>query len=148
MKKIIPLLVVFVISMARAPCAEENGNFTLMVKVENLRNSTGVLQCALYNRDGTLPDENYTKYMRKQIADIVDGASSITFIGLPVGRYAVNILHDENSNGKIDRGLFLPIEGIGFSNYSSIGMANRPSFAGASFQLGADMEVTVKVIYL
>lgn len=46
-------------------------------------------------------------------------------------RYAVNILHDENANGKIDKGFILPKEGIGFSNYSSVGPMNRPNFSKA-----------------
>jgi uncharacterized protein (DUF2141 family) len=31
------------------------------------------------------------------------------------------LLHDENKNGKIDKGFILPKEGIGFSNFQSIG---------------------------
>ena len=95
--------------------------YTLTVKVENLRNSKGVVQFALYNKDNSIPDEDYKKYYRLEKAKIVNGKSEITFKSLPQGRYAVNILHDENNNGKIDKGLLLPKEGIGFSNYQSIG---------------------------
>jgi uncharacterized protein (DUF2141 family) len=57
-------------------------------------------------------------------------------------------LHDENSNGKIDKGLILPKEGIGFSNYSSIGLTNRPNFKKASFELTQNKTIKVKVIYM
>jgi len=60
----------------------------------------------------------------------------------------VNILHDENSNGKIDKGLLLPVDGIGFSNYDSIGLTNRPDFSGASFTVDSDMKIDVKIIYM
>lgn len=122
--------------------------YTLTVKVENLRNSKGVVQFALYNKDNSIPDEDYKKYYRLEKAKIVNGKSEITFKSLPQGRYAVNILHDENNNGKIDKGLLLPKEGIGFSNYQSIGLRNRPNFSKASFELNADKTIDVTVIYM
>lgn len=122
--------------------------YTLTVKVENLRNSKGVVQFALYNKDGSIPDEDYKNYYRLEKAKIVNGKSEITFKNLPKGKYAVNILHDENNNSKIDKGLILPKEGIGFSNYQTIGLRNRPNFSKASFELNADKTVEVKVIYM
>lgn len=122
--------------------------YILTVKVENLRNSKGVVQFALYNKDNSIPDEDYKKYYRLEKAKIVNGKSEITFKNLPKGKSAVNILHDENNNGKIDKGLLLPKEGIGFSNYQSIGLRNRPNFSKASFELNADKTIDVTVIYM
>lgn len=122
--------------------------YILTVKVENLRNSKGVVQFALYNKDNSIPDEDYKKYYRLEKAKIVNGKSEITFKSLPQGKYAVNILHDENNNGKIDKGLLLPKEGIGFSNYQSIGLRNRPNFSKASFLLNADKTISVRIIYM
>lgn len=50
-------------------------------------------------------------------------------------------------NGKIDKGLILPIEGFDFSKYASIGLTNRPNFAKASFILNSDTTLVVKVNY-
>lgn len=122
--------------------------YTLTVMVENLRNSKGVVQFALYNKDNSIPDEDYKKYYRLEKAKIVNGKSEITFKSLPQGKYAVNILHDENSNGKVDKGFLLPKEGIGFSNYQSIGLKNRPNFSKASFLLNADKTISVRIIYM
>jgi uncharacterized protein (DUF2141 family) len=122
--------------------------YALTVKVEKLQNSKGVVQFALYNKDGSIPDEDYKNYYRLEKAKIVNGKSEITFKNLPQGKYAVNILHDENNNGKIDKGLLLPKEGIGFSNYQSIGLRNRPNFSKASFELNADKTIDVTVIYM
>lgn len=94
-----------------------------------------------------MPDEHFTKYYRVLHADIINGTSQVIFQGLAPGRYAVNILHDENGNGKIDRGLILPKEGIGFSNIESINIRNRPTFKKASFEFTRDKSVDVKVIY-
>ena len=112
------------------------------------RNSTGVVQFALYNKDGSIPDKQYKKYYKMLTAKISNGSSSVTFKDLPAGIYVVNILHDENENGEIDKGFILPIEGLGFSNYQSIGPANRPKYSKASFELKSDMTIEIKVVYM
>lgn len=122
--------------------------YSLVVDVRGLRNSKGVIQIALYNREGSIPDEHYRNHFRLVREKIDEGSVKITFINLPVGRYAVNVLHDENNNGKIDKGFLLPEEGIGFSNYESFGLRNRPSFEKASFDLSANKSIVVKIIYL
>mgnify|MGYP000903290086 CR=1 FL=1 len=122
--------------------------FSLTVEVNDLNNSKGVVQFALYNRDGTIPDEDYKKCCKVLKEKIQNGASKVTFSNLPLGKYAVNILHDENENGKIDKGFILPIEGVGFSNYQSIGLTNRPNFSKASFELKENKRISVKIIYM
>ena len=121
---------------------------SLTVEVHEARNSNGVIQFALYNKDGSIPDKKYEKYYKMLTAKISNGSSSVTFNDLPEGTYVVNILHDENENGEIDKGFMLPIEGLGFSNYQSIGPTNRPKYAKASFEVNSDMTIEIKVIYM
>ncbi|MFO8148369.1 MAG: DUF2141 domain-containing protein [Bacteroidota bacterium] len=125
-------------------------NYSLTINVENLRNSKGVVQYALYNREGSIPDEKYERYFRKGIAEISKERSTLTFNDLPAGNYAISILHDENKNGKIDKKFLLPIpsEGVGISNYQSIGFSNRPNFSKASFPVDSNMTMDVKIIYM
>ncbi len=125
----------------------KTGSYSLTVKVDKLRNSKGVVQFSLYNKDGTIPDKKYTQFFRQLTGKIINGSSVVTFAKLPIGRYAVNILHDENQNKKIDKGFMLPIEGVGFTNYQSIGLRNRPKFSKASFELKTDATKIIKVIY-
>ena len=140
-------IITFGSSMAQA--SQEN-LYSVVIKVENLRNSKGVVQYALYNRDGSIPDEKYERYHRKGIAEISNGRSTLPFNDLPAGNYAISILHDENKNGKIDKKFLLPIpsEGVGISNYQSIGFSNRPNFSKASFPLDSNMTMDVKIIYM
>ncbi|WP_456378711.1 DUF2141 domain-containing protein [Lutibacter sp.] len=145
MKKII-ILLISVIFMSFNPLNNEE-TYSLTIKVKNLRNSKGVVQFAIYNKDGSIPDEKYKKYYKKDIALITKDSSTITFNNLPKGTYAINILHDENKNGKIDKKFILPKEGIGFSNYTSIGMRNRPKFSKASFELNETTTKNIKIIY-
>lgn len=127
---------------------QKGETYSLTVEVKELQNSKGVVQFSLYNKDGTIPDEHYKKCCKILKEKIQNGTSSVTFSNLPIGRYAINILHDENENGEIDKGFILPIEGIGFSNYKSVGLTNRPNFKKASFDLNSNKLITVKIIYM
>ncbi len=86
--------------------------YDLTIKVDELSNSKGVVQFALYNKEGSIPDEEFKAYYKKQDAKINNDTSSTTFKDLPKGIYAINILHDENKNGKIDKKFILPVEQI------------------------------------
>lgn len=147
MKSLIIILSIGILTLLYSFKSKEQSNYQLTVTVNNLRNNTGFLQFALYNKDGTIPDENYTKYYKIQTTEIKNNTATVVFKDLPVASYAVNILHDENKNGKIDKGFLLPKEGVGFSNYQSIGLTNRPKFSKASFQLTSDKSISIKVIY-
>ena len=149
MKIAIITLIAFALTLTLYSFANPNVNtFSLTIEVKNLRNAKGVVQFALYNKDGSIPDEDYENYYKIVKGEIVNGSSTITFKNIPSGKYAVNILHDENKNGKIDKGFILPKEGIGFSNFQSIGLTNRPNFSKASFELKGNKTINVKVIYM
>ena len=122
--------------------------YSLTVTVNNFRNADGEVVFALYNREDAFPDEHYKKYFKKITGKIINGSSSVIFENLPAGKYAVNILHDENMDGKIKKGFIMPVEGIGFSNYQSIGIGNKPNFSKASFDVLSNLKINVKVIYL
>jgi len=144
-RKIALFIALFALISFESPI--QNENYALTIKVKNLRNSDGTVQFALYNKEGSIPDQKFKAFYKIKKANISNGASRLTFNDLPKGRYAVTVLHDENENGKIDKGFILPIEGIGFSNYESIGLSNRPNFLGASFVLDSNATVSVKIIY-
>jgi uncharacterized protein (DUF2141 family) len=149
MKKGIKIIQLFLaIVLLTSFSIQKQETFSLTVQVKDLRNSNGTVLFALYNREDAFPDEHYKKYFKKLTGKIVNGASSVTFENLPSGKYAVNILHDENNDGKIKKGIILPKEGIGFSNYESIGFSNRPTFKKASFNLLGDRGINIKIIYL
>lgn len=127
----------------------KSNSYSLTIKTNGLENSEGTMIFALYNYEGSIPDQKFKKYYRKGNANIVNNKSEITFKNLPQGLYAVMILHDENSNGKIDTKFMLPLpdEGVGFSNYDDFGLTNRPNFKKASFNLNKDTTVLVTVKY-
>lgn len=105
--------------------AADTKGSSLTVSVNKLRNSNGNVLFALYNTEDAFPDEHYKKYYKILRGKIENGSSLVIFENLPPGKYAVNILHDENKDGKIQRRFILPLEGIGFSNFQSIGFIFR-----------------------
>jgi uncharacterized protein (DUF2141 family) len=141
-------IILLILSLSSFNYNNSETTYSLTVEVHNTRNSTGLVQFALYNKYGSIPDKQYEKYYKLLTAKISNGSSSVTFRDLPEGTYVVNILHDENENGAVDKGFVLPIEGLGFSNYQSIGPANRPKYSRASFTLNSDMTIEIKVIYM
>lgn len=148
-KKTALLLIAFVMLSFSESNPDEG--YSLTIKVDGFRNSEGEVLFALYNKDGSIPDEKYNNYFKKGISQIDKNYAAIfTFKNLPKGNYAVNILHDENKNGKIDKKFMLPLpsEGIGFSNYKSLGLSNRPKFSKASFEVKTNMTIEINVIYL
>ena len=76
------------------------------------------------------------------------GVTIVTIRNVPPGRYAAQGTHDENENGKVDRGLFgIPKEGVGFSNDAKIRMG-PPRFGEAAFDHGpAPQHITFKFRY-
>ena len=144
----ITLLLAQLMLFSFANKTESITHHSLTVKVHGLRNAKGHVQFSLYNKDGSIPDEDYENYYQQKNGIIVNHSSTVTFHHLPVGNYAINILHDENKNGKIEKGWILPIEGIGFSNFNDIGFSNRPNFKKAKFPVNKHTVKTIKVIYM
>lgn len=63
------------------------------------------------------------------------GTVTVTVPDVPPGRYAVQIYHDENGDGKLARGMFgMPKEGYGFSNDIQPKFG-PPRFSGAAVEL-------------
>ena len=68
------------------------------------------------------------------------GTTVVTVPDVPPGRYAAQVFHDRNGNGKVDRALFgIPTEPIGFSRDAPVRMS-PPKFADAAFDHGSERQ--------
>jgi uncharacterized protein (DUF2141 family) len=63
------------------------------------------------------------------------------------GTYAIALLHDENSNRKLDKALFMPKEGFGFSN-NPVVVTGPPKFDSAAFKVSGDTRVAIRMKYM
>ena len=73
----------------------------------------------------------------------------LTSRGVAPGRYAIALLHDENSNGKADRALgMMPKEGFGFSRDAKVRMG-PPRFEEAVFEVAdTPKAMAIKMRYM
>lgn len=68
------------------------------------------------------------------------GTTVVTVPDVPPGRYAAQVFHDRNGNGKVDRALFgIPTEPLGFSRDAPVHMS-PPKFTDAAFDHGSERQ--------
>lgn len=87
----------------------------LTVRIEGLRSAEGQLLVAVAGSAQAWDGGADNAAARAVPAD--GEAVELVFTGLAPGRYAVQVLHDGNGNGRMDSNVVgMPIEGYGFSN--------------------------------
>lgn len=118
------------------------------VKVLNIRNSTGTVDCALFDSPEGFPIEVLREAVNVMVIKIRKMEARCDFEDIPPGTYALAVVHDENMNGKLDTNwLGIPIEGYGFSNDVKA-LLSAPSFSSASFQYsGGTLDLTISLHY-
>ena len=118
------------------------------VTVLNIKNSTGTVDCALFDSSVGFPIEVLRSATNVMVIKIRDTQARCDFLDIPPGTYALAVIHDENMNGELDTNwLGVPKEGYGFSNDAKA-MLGPPSFSAASFRYdGQDMELTISLHY-
>jgi uncharacterized protein (DUF2141 family) len=118
------------------------------VKVLNIRNSTGTVDCALFDSPGGFPTEFLLSATNVMVIKVRHTEARCDFEDIPPGTYALAVIHDENMNGKLDTNwLGIPKEGYGFSNDAKA-LLGAPSFSAASFQYdGGILDLTISLHY-
>lgn len=118
------------------------------VKILDIRNSTGAVACALFDAPEGFPAEFLHYATINMMIKVRDTQASCHFIGVPAGKYALAVIHDENLNGKLDTNwLGVPKEGYGFSSDAKASLS-APSFEAASFSYdGQNLEMTISLNY-
>ena len=119
----------------------------ISLTVTGLRSAKGQVLVCLTREADHFPDCSDDPAARTAIVPAARAETS--FAGLPRGRYAISVLHDENSNGRADKTLgLIPREGFGFSRDAPVRMG-PPKFAQAAFLLDdGDVTQTVRMRYL
>jgi uncharacterized protein (DUF2141 family) len=103
---------------------------TVEVEVGNVTPGAGDVKIALC--DSALDP---SQCQRTQSVSASAGSVSASFPDVPPGRYAVAAFQDVDGTGVLRRGkLGIPLEPFGFSN--GAGLARRPSFEAAAFEVG------------
>ena len=117
------------------PASAQTG--TVTVEVKGVRNSTGNLLANLCAEGGQFPGPCMT---HMGLAKAEEGTTSVGFIHVPPGRYALQIFHDEDQNMMPN----IPPEGFAFGNDASY----PPTFDTAAITVSGDTTVRVTMQYL
>ncbi|WP_369026401.1 DUF2141 domain-containing protein [Qipengyuania sp. RANM35] len=122
---------------------------TITVKVTEVRNAKGIVRACMTADMKSFPKCRGVPGAYGATAQAHEGSVSFTFTGVKPGRYAIALLHDENSNGKADRALgMMPKEGFGFSRDAAVRMG-PPKFSDAAIDIGGeDQALTIRMRYM
>jgi uncharacterized protein (DUF2141 family) len=129
-KRITLLVLLFCFAGISSLCAQ-----TLTVKVNNIKQVSGNMMIGVFNRETGFPDV----YCKGERVEITDTVVTVTFTGLPKGKYAVSVYQDINKNGKLDKNILgIPKERYGFSN-----KANKPDYKESLFDFNNDLTIRI-----
>jgi uncharacterized protein (DUF2141 family) len=134
-------------SMTIEKPTELNVSGSIHIEVSGIRNDNGFLLIALFNQEKGFPDKEVLAF-RKERIPAKKGTMKFDFSNLPPGKYAFGIIHDENDNRILDKGLFgIPKEGFCFSR-QAMGTVGPPSFQSASIDVNTSAAVQIlKISY-
>ena len=129
-------------AIAQSPCPG------IHVKILDIRNSTGTVDCALFESEEGFPIEVLHSATNVMVIKIRSTQARCDFEDIPPGKYALAVIHDENMNGKLDvNALGIPTEGYGFSN-DAASWFGAPTFKDASFRYdGHSLDMTISLHY-
>lgn len=126
--------------LAAAPPTE------LLVEITGLRNARGLIHACLTQNPHHFPDCKKDPARIEQT--VPASAPRLRFSGFPPGRYALSLIHDENSNRKLDTVMGMPKEGFGFSR-SPVVRFGPPKFDKVAIDLAAgSTRTSVRMQYL
>ncbi|MBC7386575.1 MAG: DUF2141 domain-containing protein [Cryobacterium sp.] len=112
---------------------------TLEIDVSGLRNQKGQILGLLFSEGQGFPDEA-SHAAQSSVVTIGGDAPRLLFKDLPAGFYAVALIHDENSNGKLDKKIFgIPKEGIGFTQNPKVRM-RAPNFDETKLEVRGNLK--------
>ena len=138
------LALILVMSLAIGAAAPVPDGSTLTIRVTNVRNARGRVHVDLCSQASFLKDGC-------PFSASAPAQSPVTVVivkGVAPGHYAAQLFHDENSNDKMDRGLFgIPKEGFAFSRDAPI-RTSPPKWTDAEFAVaGPAQAMQVKMRY-
>ncbi|MBW4616447.1 MAG: DUF2141 domain-containing protein [Desmonostoc vinosum HA7617-LM4] len=121
---------------------------SVTVTLSGLRSQKGnVMVCLWKQQDKDFPICSDRASFQHVTVNPTAKVVTVKFENVPSGDYAISAFHDENKNGKIDRGFMgMPKEGIGFSNMTQ--EQGRPSFERAKFTLDGEKTISLSFMYL
>ncbi len=142
------LLVLFWITICLGSYSFKSDKTRLKVKIKEIKEVQGNIGLLVFNQADGFPDDPSKAFLEKEIK-VTGKQMIIDLYDLPVGDYAIAVVHDVNANSSFDKNFVgIPKEPFGFSRNKSI-FRGLPKFEEASLRLSeVDNETTIDLIEL
>tara|TARA_R110002072_G_scaffold1780_10_gene14787 strand:- start:7149 stop:7565 length:417 start_codon:yes stop_codon:yes gene_type:complete len=116
---------------------------TLTVVIENIETAEGYIMLRVMHGKGEFKGEREALTSIKQRA--IKGPMTFSVSNLPAGEYAIQVMHDENDNGKLDSNFIgIPSEPWAFSN-NATGSMGPPAWDDMKFQLSGSITQSIQL---
>jgi uncharacterized protein (DUF2141 family) len=132
------LLSVFLICSSQKDMLAQK--YTVNIKINNLSSKKGQLLISIFNKETGFPENNKAAYSTLVFKEPLRSNLSLF---LPKGSYAFAIVHDKNSNNKMDKNLVgAPTEAYGVSLNKTY-LLKAPEFEENKFILVKDTSLII-----
>ncbi len=144
-KKYLLLFILLFFVFSPSFSSEPKGGIELTIT--QIRNDKGWIIVSLFDRPQGFPADSAVA-IRYFIVEAQQPSLSINIDNLPVGQYAIAVIHDENQNMKLDTNFMgAPIEG--FASSGSNRRFSAPKFDSSKFKVISEViELEIKMNYL
>lgn len=137
MKQLVIIILGVLVASASLQAQSKKGE--LAVIVNNVEDVEGNISAVLYDTEGGFLEKG------TEIVQKVANKESVTLIfkNVKAGTYAVSVIHDQNSDGELDKGMFgIPTEPYGFSN-DATGSFGPPTYEDSSFDFSGTKTIEI-----
>ena len=134
------------LALIAIPAVAQTATCSVTLHVDGFRNQKGDLGVTVFKSPDGWPENNSKALQHGGYP--FSGDSATVKLDLPAGRYAFAVIHDENSNHKLDRNFVgYPKEGFGFSNNPKV-FLTAPGFEVAATQVACPAtDIFIHLIY-
>ncbi len=141
MKKFLLVALLFSLQIVSAQKNKPGGS--IIVQLNGIKEQSGQVLLSLFKSEEGFPTQP-EKAFRWSRAKVTSSSLIISLDGLPLGTYAIAVVHDENLNDVMDRNwLGMPDEPYGISN-NAAGSFSPPKFEEAKFTVTGKRD-TIKI---
>jgi uncharacterized protein (DUF2141 family) len=111
---------------------------TLTFHVTGLSDTTGQVMVQLFRKEDQVPKNLFMTVH----AEIINMKAVVVFEHLAYGDYAAIVVHDKNTNGKIDHRWGIPNEPLGFTNNWHLSLfSGMPTFDKLKFTFNEENQI-------
>ena len=123
-------------------------NGSIVFKIENIQNpKKGTMLVLIFKKENWAPDKPEKAFKIVKVK-VQSSSQEISIKNIPFGTYAIGLIHDINSNNKLDTRWFppgMPSEDVGASNNAEGGPFGAPPWDKAKFTVNKE-EVRLQTI--